>query len=51
VHLVELQSKNQALKFEIREYENKLKKTLNDHKELLEKINASKNIGKLKFEY
>ncbi|XP_025415331.1 centrosomal protein of 135 kDa-like [Sipha flava] len=42
--LVELKSKNQALEFKISEYENKLKKALNDQKLLLENKNHSKNI-------
>lgn len=45
MNLVELKSKNQALQSEIHEYENKLKKALNDEKQFLEKINYSKNIG------
>lgn len=44
-HLVELKSKIQALEFEIREYENKLKKAHNDQKQILEN---KKNIGNLK---
>jgi hypothetical protein len=47
--LVELKSKNQALEFKISEYENKLKKALNDQKLLLENKNHSKNIGELQF--
>lgn len=49
--MVELKSKNHALESEIREYENKLEKILNDNKQLLEKVNYSKNLGKLKFKY
>lgn len=45
MHLEELKSKNQALESEIHEYENKLKKAVNDEKQVLEKINYSKNIG------
>jgi len=43
--LLELKTKNQSLESEICEYENKLKNALNDQKQLLEKINFSKNIG------
>lgn len=43
--LLELKTKNQSLESEVCEYENKLKKSLNDQKQLLEKINFSKNIG------
>jgi hypothetical protein len=43
--LLELKTKNQSLESEICEYENKLKKSLNDQKQLLDKINLSKNIG------
>lgn len=46
--LLELKSKNQSLESEIFEYENKLKKSLNDQKQLLEKINLSKNTGEFK---
>lgn len=46
--LLELKTKNQSLESEILEYENKLKKSLNDQKQLLEKINLSKNTGKFK---
>ncbi|XP_001945549.2 centrosomal protein of 135 kDa [Acyrthosiphon pisum] len=42
--LLELKTKNQSLESEICEYENKLKKALDDQKQLLEKINFSKNI-------
>lgn len=43
--LLELKTKNQCLESEICEYKNKLKKALNDQKQLIEKINFSKNIG------
>lgn len=46
-HLLELKTKNQSLESKICEYENKLKKVMNDQEQLLEKINFSKNIGKL----
>lgn len=43
----ELISKNQALECEVNEYENKLKKALDDQKQLQEKIDSSKNTGEL----
>jgi len=46
-HLVELKSKNCALESEIHQYEDKLKKAINDKQQLLEKINDLKNIGEL----
>jgi len=46
--LLELKTKNQSLESEICEYESKLKKSLIDQKQLLEKINLSKNIGEFK---
>lgn len=49
--LTELKTKNQVLESEIRECEDKLKKSLDDQNQLLEKINNSKNIGKLKFKF
>lgn len=49
--LVELKSKNQSLESKICEYEDRLTETLNDKKQLLEKINNFKNIGKFKFTY
>lgn len=45
--LLELKTKNQSLESEICESENKLKKALNYQKQLLEKINNSKNIGEV----
>lgn len=48
MHLEELKSKNQTLESKLNEYEDKLKNTLKDHQQLLDQINNSKNIGKLK---
>lgn len=45
---MELKSKNRVLESKVLEYEDKLKKSLDDHKQLLEKTNKSKNIGKFK---
>lgn len=46
--LVELKSKNQMLESKIHEYEDKLKKSLNDQKQFIERIDSFKNIGKFK---
>lgn len=45
MHLVEIKSKNKVLESKIQEYEDKLKKSINDQKELLDKIDSYKNIG------
>lgn len=48
MHLVELKSKNQMIESKIHEYEDRLKKSLNDQEQLIERIDSFKNIGKFK---
>lgn len=48
MRLVELKSKNQMLESKIHEYEDKLKKSLNDQTQFIERIDSFKNIGKFK---
>lgn len=45
MQLVDIKSKNQALESEIHIYKDKLNKSLNEHKQILDKINHSKNTG------
>lgn len=48
MRLVELKSKNQTLESKIQEYEDKLKKSHNDQKKFIERIESFKNIGNFK---
>lgn len=45
MQLVDLTSRNQALESEILIYKDKLNKSFNEHKLILDKINHSKNTG------